>query len=99
MLDPSPTWREYQAAYGRVVGRDGWIALPAFMARGVAAVASRFGRRHSNLESVAELLSYSLRAKRIPMDKARRQLEWEPRFDLDAGVAATADWLRANDHI
>jgi nucleoside-diphosphate-sugar epimerase len=25
---------------------------------------------------------------------ARQELEWDPQFDLDAGVAATADWLR-----
>ena len=99
VLDPSPTWREYQAAYGRLVGRDGWIALPGFLARGVATTVSLFGRRHSNLESVAELLSYSLREKRFPMDKARNTLGWQPRYDLDAGVAATAEWLRENRHI
>jgi nucleoside-diphosphate-sugar epimerase len=98
-LDPAPTWREYQAAYGALVGRNRWIPLPVSLAKGSAGVVAKFGRRGSNTSAVDELLRFALTPKRYPMDKARSLLGWEPAFDLDSAVAATAPWLRKHGHI
>jgi nucleoside-diphosphate-sugar epimerase len=98
-LDPAPTWREYQAAYGALVGRDRWIPLPVSPAKVLAAVVARFGRRGTNTAVLDELLRFALTPKRYPMDKARSLLGWEPFHDLHAAVAATAPWLRRQGHI
>ncbi|MDH3731047.1 MAG: NAD(P)-dependent oxidoreductase [Acidimicrobiia bacterium] len=94
-LDPAPTWREYQRAYGNLVGSGGWIPLPVSLAKLSAAVVSKLGSEGSTRSVIDELLRYALRQKQFPMDKARSLLGWEPRFDLEGAVAATAPWLRA----
>jgi UDP-glucose 4-epimerase len=34
------------------------------------------------------------RAKRVSSERARRELGWEPQFDLEAGLRRTLDWYR-----
>ncbi|MEE8331733.1 MAG: NAD(P)-dependent oxidoreductase [Acidimicrobiia bacterium] len=94
-LDPAPTWREYQAAYGALIGSDRWIPLPVSLARLSAAAVARFGAAGTTRSVIDELLRYALTAKQFPMDKARSLLGWEPRYDLMTAVAETASWLRA----
>lgn len=98
-LDPAPTWREYQAAYGALVGRDRWIPLPVSLAIASAAVVARLGRRGSNAAVLDELLRFALTPKWYPMEKALCLLGWEPSRDLEAAVAAMAPWLRREGHI
>jgi UDP-glucose 4-epimerase len=35
------------------------------------------------------------RAKRVSSERARRELGWQPQFDLEAGLRRTLDWYRA----
>ena len=35
------------------------------------------------------------RAKRVSSERAHRELGWEPRFDLEAGLRRTLDWYRS----
>lgn len=93
-LDPAPSWRQYQAAYGALVGRDRWIPLPASLGKGAAALVAMFARSGTNAAVMDELLSFALRDKVFPMDKAREVLGWQPRFTLAEAVAATEPWLR-----
>lgn len=92
-LDPAPTWREYQAAYGKLTGSDSWIPLPVSLAKLSAAAVSRFAAAGSTRSVIDELLRYALAPKQFPMDKARSLLGWEPSYDLEAAVAETASWL------
>jgi len=94
------TQRELAAAVGRAArgGRAPWVlpvptllAAPIVGAIGRAAAAA--GRRSVvSTDKLAEFLAPSWAAS---VDKAERELGWRARRDLAAGLAATADWYRA----
>ena len=81
------------------MGADRWIPLPTSLARVAAWVVARLGRAGSNASVMDELLSFALRDKVFPMDKARSVLGWEPAHTLSAAVAATVPWLREQNLI
>lgn len=93
-LDPAPTVRQYHHAYGRLFGNESWVGVPASVLRAPARLAAAVAPAHSYLAEAPQMLAYLERPKRYPMEKARNLLGWEPRLDLDEGVAATAPWLR-----
>lgn len=93
-LDPAPTWRQYQAAYGKLIGSDRWIPLPVSLAKLSAAAVAKFAASGTTRSVIDEMLRYALAPKQFPMDKARSLLGWEPSYSLEAAVAETISWLR-----
>ncbi len=93
-LDPSPTVKEYHHAYGRLVGNESWLGVPTGLLRGATRLAAPLAPRHTYLKEAPLMLDYLERTKRYPMDKARARLDWQPRYDLEAGVAACVPWLQ-----
>ena len=88
--------REFFGHYARMLGRDGVPSLPAPLVG--AAVAAQ--------ESVARLtgrppdasrhaIAYLRRRAAYSNARAREELGWEPRIDLDEGMRRTEEWLRA----
>jgi nucleoside-diphosphate-sugar epimerase len=95
VIDPQPTWRDYHRAYAALADGGRWIGLPVTPVRLGAGLLSRLAPPGSNGSVAGELVGFTLSPKHYPMDKARRLLGWSPRYDVAAGVAATAPWLRS----
>lgn len=93
-IDPSPTVKEYLHAYGRLVGNETWLGIPAGLVATIGAVIVPFQKKNTygrhlpkNMRMINKTINYK-------MDKARTILGWAPKHDVAAGVAATVPWLR-----
>jgi nucleoside-diphosphate-sugar epimerase len=86
---------EFFAHYARLLGRDAVPTLPRPVMAAVAA-AEELRARVTGSEPVfarASLIYVSRRAA-FPNTRAREELGWEPRVDLDEGMRRTGAWLR-----
>jgi CDP-glucose 4,6-dehydratase len=45
---------------------------------------------------VLDEVRFEIEEQTLDSSKARRQLGWEPAWDLDAGIAETVAWYRTN---
>lgn len=82
--------------YARMLGVGPPRVVPTGIARKAAAAISRAERlrgRHTELNPTS--IDYLARTGTYSIDRARRLLGYEPRVDLDTGMARTEEWLRA----
>jgi nucleoside-diphosphate-sugar epimerase len=89
------TCREYFDALARAAGAPRPIAIPAWLLKGVAtarAGALRLLGRAPDMN--ASSVDYLLRPGRYSIEKARRELGYEPAIDLEAGMRRVAESLR-----
>jgi nucleoside-diphosphate-sugar epimerase len=93
-IDPSPTVKEFLHAYGRLVGNETWLGIPAGLVATVGSVIVPISKKETygrhlprNMRMIDKTINYK-------MDKARRVLGWSPRYDVASGVQATVPWLR-----
>lgn len=95
--DPSPVWRDILTAYARVAGRaPNWLSLPKGLGLALSGVLMLTAPRASLQRDAPDYLHFITKPdKQFSMAKARALLGWEPRVDLETGVAACAGYLRA----
>jgi nucleoside-diphosphate-sugar epimerase len=89
---------EFFGRYSRMLGIGAPRTAPAALARNAAraidAAARMRGRRS---EVTAAAVDYLMRRGTYSTARAREVLGYAPRHDLDAGMARTEDWLRAEN--
>jgi predicted dehydrogenase/putative NADH-flavin reductase len=78
------TWRHYYRALERIAGVEGSVCLLDDGAPSEPTVSL----------PASDLLPYYRARTEVRIDKARRSLGYEPRFDLERGMALTAQWAR-----
>jgi nucleoside-diphosphate-sugar epimerase len=93
--DPAPTWRDYLGAYQVLAGHRAWLAIPVPLVAVLAALAAFGAPRYSQQRDLPDFLSIATQRIVFSTHKARERLGWTPQVPLQAGVAGTADWLRA----
>ena len=87
-------YREFFAPYAELVGRR-LITMPAPAAIGLSAVMQRVARLAPGDNEVNPASArYLLRKGTYSIAKARQVLGWEPRVELEEGLARTVAWLR-----
>lgn len=87
---------EYFGHLYRMLGRRGPLGLPTAVAIAAAAGADRAHRlRGHRTEVNAISMRYFTRTGTYSIEKARRMLGYDPKVDLDEGMARTEEWLRA----
>lgn len=87
--------REFFAHYARLLGRDAVPTLPQpVMALAAAAEELRARVTGSEPQFSRPSLIYVTRRAAFPNARAREELGWEPRVDLDEGMRRTGAWLR-----
>ncbi|HST70348.1 MAG TPA: NAD-dependent epimerase/dehydratase family protein [Solirubrobacterales bacterium] len=89
------TTREFFGHYFRMLGKRGPICLPTPVALFLAKlneIAYRF--RDGTTEVNPDTIRYMTRRGTYSIEKARRELGYEPRVDLAEGMARTERWLR-----
>jgi nucleoside-diphosphate-sugar epimerase len=94
VMDPSPTWREYIAAYQVLTANTTWLAVPEIVARVAAGIIMMVAPRQSVLRDLPDGMDWLLARKHYSMENAQRLLGWAPRVSLEEGIAASALWLR-----
>lgn len=92
--DPPPTWRDFLSGYAKLVGHNGWLAIPPVIARVAAPAIEAALLLRGEPKDVPDLAVYSQRQITYSMDKARRLLDWEPQIGLEAGIESCIPWLR-----
>ena len=92
-IDPPPSQKEYVQAYGRLIGNTSFLGIPTGLVGAVGGVIVPFSKRGTYARQLPRNVRQIDRWVRYPMAKAARLLDWRPRFDLEAGVAATVPWL------
>jgi nucleoside-diphosphate-sugar epimerase len=88
--------RDFFANYFRMLGRRGPLCVPTRVAVAAASVVSLGARaRGVPTEVNAATMRYLARRGTYSIEKARRVLGYEPRIELEEGMARTEAWLRA----
>jgi len=95
--DHGVTWRRYVTALAELIGSPAPRSIPRALA-GVAArlseSTSRALRRRERPGVTREALNLCQAPLRVPVDRARRELGYEPPVSFDEGMAAVADYLQ-----
>jgi nucleoside-diphosphate-sugar epimerase len=92
----TPTIGEFFGHYCRMLGIDGPRTAPTRVVREVARamdLAARLRGRRS--EATPAAIDYFTRRGSYSIARAREVLGYEPQHDLEAGMAKTEEWLRA----
>ncbi len=87
--------REFFGRYSRMLGKSPPPAMPSLAAIGLAAVpeaAAKIGGVHTDIGRGA--MRWLARPATYSIEKARRQLGYEPQVGLDEGMRRTETWLR-----
>lgn len=98
-IDPPPTQREYVQAYGRLVGNETFLGIPTALVAAVGSVIVPFSKRGTYARQLPRNVRQIDEYVRYPMDKAAAMLDWRPRYDVAAGVAASVPWLVENGFV
>ena len=93
-IDPSPTVKEYVHAYGKLVGNETWLGIPANLVATLGSVIIPFQKKGTYGHHLFKNVRMMNHKVRYHMDKAQRLLDWAPRYDVKSGVAATVPWLK-----
>lgn len=94
---PAPTIREYLDGYAAQAGTSiRWLPLPAAPVTLAAHVLAALARPQTRRKELGQIAGMIARRVTYRNDHARQVLGWQPRVDLAAGIARSADWLRAH---
>lgn len=95
-VHPDPlTWREFIMAYAKLVDNKRWLGIPAPLVSGLASIVATFAPANSQTKAAPEALQAVLRKDTtIDMTKAREQLGWQPKVDLNTGIESCIPYLR-----
>lgn len=89
------TWREFFGYYAVMAGKPKIRSVPEWFGKAIALsmeVASTFTGKPPKI--TREAVGFLTRKARFSIEKARRDLNYQPRFSLKEGMALTEKWLR-----
>jgi nucleoside-diphosphate-sugar epimerase len=96
---PRPvSWKEFAAAAGRALGRQPHlVSIPASVAWGIAAGSElcAYLRRSSAILNREKMREITQRRWVCDPSRAMAELGFDPRYDIERGVLATAQWYQA----
>jgi nucleoside-diphosphate-sugar epimerase len=89
------TWKEFFGYYARMAGKSNIPSVPEWMGKTIAfgmEIASKFTKKPPKISR--EAVRYLTRQSRFSIEKARRELGYQPRVSLEEGMKLTEEWLR-----
>jgi nucleoside-diphosphate-sugar epimerase len=93
-------WKEFFGYYAQMAGNPKMRSVPEWLARVIAMgmeIASKFTGKPPKI--TREAVSYLTRQARFSIEKARRELGYQPRFSLEEGMKLTEQWLRETGYL
>lgn len=88
-------WKEFFGCYARMAGKPNLRSVPEGIAKAIALgmeITSKFTGKPPKISR--EAIRYLTRQSRFSIEKAKRELGYQPRFSLEEGMKLTEQWLR-----
>ncbi len=92
--NPVP-WKEFFGYYARMAGKPDLRSVPEGIAKVIALameMSSKFTAKPPKISR--EAVRYLTRQSHFSIEKAKRELGYQPRFSLEEGMKLTEQWLR-----
>lgn len=89
------TWKEFFEYYARMSGRPELRSVPEWLGKIIALgmeMGSKFTGKPPKISR--EAIRYLTRQSRFSIEKARRELGYQPRISIEEGMKLTEQWLR-----
>jgi nucleoside-diphosphate-sugar epimerase len=89
------TWKEFFGYYAKMVGKPKIRSVPEWLGKTIALateITSKLTGKPPKLSRGA--VGLLTRQERFSIEKARRELSYQPRFSLEEGMKLTEQWLR-----
>ena len=93
-------WKEFFGCYAQMAGKPRMRAVPEWLGKIIALgmeITSKFTAKPPKITRQA--VDYLTCKARFNIDKARRELGYQPRFSLKEGMQMTEQWLREEGHL
>jgi nucleoside-diphosphate-sugar epimerase len=94
------TWKEFFGHYAQMAGKPKMRSVPQWLAKVIALsmeIMSKFTGKPPKL--TREAVGFLTRQARFSIEKARRELNYQPRFSLEEGMKLTEQWLRETGYL
>jgi nucleoside-diphosphate-sugar epimerase len=96
ITDGNPVmWKEFFGCYARMIGKPKMRSVPKWLGKVIALsmeISSKFTGKPPKI--TREAVHFLTRQARFNIEKAKRQLGYQPRFSLEEGMKLTEQWLR-----
>jgi len=89
------TWKEFFGYYAKMAGKPSIKSVPRWLAKVIALgmeITSKFIGRSPKI--TREAIRFLTHQARFSIEKAKRELGYQPRFSLEEGMKLTEQWLR-----
>jgi nucleoside-diphosphate-sugar epimerase len=93
-------WKEFFGCYAQMAGKPHMRSVPEVLGKLVALgmeLTSKFTGKQPKITRQA--VGFLTRKARFSIDKARRELGYQPRLSLKEGMRITEQWLREEGHL
>jgi nucleoside-diphosphate-sugar epimerase len=93
-------WKDFFGCYAQMAGRTQMRSVPELLGKIVALgmeITAKFTAKPPKITMQA--VDYLTRKARFNIDKAQRELGYQPRFSLKEGMRITEQWLREEGHL
>ncbi|MBM4340198.1 MAG: NAD-dependent epimerase/dehydratase family protein [Deltaproteobacteria bacterium] len=93
-------WKEFFGYYARMAGKSKIKSVPEGVAWIIALgmeLTSKFSGKPPKISR--EAVRYLTRQSHFSIEKAKRELEYQPRFSLEEGMKLTEQWLRETGYL
>jgi nucleoside-diphosphate-sugar epimerase len=87
-------WKEFFGCYARMAGKARIRSVPEWLGKGIALcmeISSKFTGKPPKI--TREAIRFLTRQARFSIEKARREIGFQPRFSLEEGMKLTEQWL------
>ncbi len=94
------TWKEFFGYYAKMAGKPNIRSVPAWLAKTIGLsmeMASKFTGKTPKI--TREAIDYLSKKACFNIEKARRELGYQPRFSLEEGMKLTDQWLRKTGYL
>jgi len=88
-------WKEFFGYYARMAGKPNIRSVPVWLAKIIGLgmeIASKFTGKTPKI--TREAIDYLSKQACFNIEKAKRELGYQPRFSLEKGMKLTEQWLR-----
>jgi len=89
------TWKEFFGYYAQMAGKPRIRSVPEWVGKAIALGMEIFSKLTGKPPKITrEAVGFLTRKARFSIEKARRDLGYQPRFSLEEGMKLTEQWLR-----
>ena len=93
-------WKEFFGCYAQMAGKPKMRSVPEWLGKAIALsmeVSSKLNGKPPKI--TREAVRFLTRRARFKIEKAKRELGYQPRFSLEEGMKLTEQWLRGAGYL